>query len=372
MSSENFLPGVMVYEAGMRHSGIILAVNPRINIGILTGIMRAAQQSNSIVIFELARSECNLERGYTGLTPSTFAENVRNAAKEVNFIDYVIHADHTTLTRGDDEDIGAAEKLLTETISAGYTSFSIDASFLFKKEAETIKDQLAENLRVTTHMAKFIQKKMGDQPFGLEVEVGEIGKTDPETGMVITTVEEAKTFIEGLKVNNVKPHLLAIANGTVHGRMFDEKGRMLEQGVSIDIPRTIEIGKAIQPYGVKIAQHGITGTPLELIATKFPKDILLKGNVGTFWMELAWDVLKVYDPALFDEIKDWVLTTYEGQGRSDLEVFTKNCKFAIKEFFDKIYKIDKETKHALEMKAYAEALLFIKAFGTTNSKSWLF
>ena len=90
----------------MRHSGIILAINPRINIGILTGIMRAAQQSNSIVIFELARSECNLERGYTGLTPSTFAENIRNAAKEVNFIDYVIHADHTTLTRGDDEDIG--------------------------------------------------------------------------------------------------------------------------------------------------------------------------------------------------------------------------------------------------------------------------
>ncbi|MFQ6061574.1 MAG: hypothetical protein ACE5KT_01610 [Methanosarcinales archaeon] len=45
---------------------------------------------------------------------------------------------------------------------------------------------------------------------------------------------------------------------------------------------------------LNIAQHGITSTPIELINTQFPKGDIIKGNVGTFWQNLVWDIIKVY------------------------------------------------------------------------------
>ena len=48
---------------------IILAVNIRIIPGILEGIFQAAKDKDSALIIELAKTECNLEGGYTGLTP---------------------------------------------------------------------------------------------------------------------------------------------------------------------------------------------------------------------------------------------------------------------------------------------------------------
>jgi len=62
--------------------------------------------------------------------------------------------------------------------------------------------------------------------------------------------------------------------------------------------------------GVRIAQHGITGTPIELIVTQFPRGDVLKGNVGTFWQNLVWDILKVYEIELYAKIQKWVLKKY--------------------------------------------------------------
>ncbi|MDP7266098.1 MAG: class II fructose-bisphosphate aldolase, partial [Candidatus Thermoplasmatota archaeon] len=46
-------------------------------------------------------------------------------------------------------------------------------------------------------------------------------------------------------------------------------------------------------------------------------------------------------------------------------IFGKFGKFAIKQFFDEIYSVDEDTIEAMESIAYAEALVFFKAF---NSK----
>ncbi|MFX1513200.1 MAG: class II fructose-bisphosphate aldolase, partial [Promethearchaeota archaeon] len=246
-----------------------------------------------------------------------------------------------------------------------YTSFAIDASFLFNTNGKTTEEQLQRNVDITVELVKFIEDRFGDKSFGLECEVGEIGKTD-DSGMVITTVDEARTYISMLHKNDVYPHALAIANGSAHGFRYDEHGNPIEQ-VTIDIPRTIDIAKAIAPVGV--AQHGITGTPLHLIVSQFPHGDIIKGNVGTLWMNVAWDILKVYQPDLFEEIYEWTLNKYKKADdiTPDRQIFQVNSKNAIKPFFDKIYSVDDDTRLALKARAYYEALVFLRAFKCRNT-----
>ena len=47
---------------------------------------------------------------------------------------------------------------------------------------------------------------MNGKEFGLEVEVGEIGRKDTE-GLVLTRPEEAVGFIQALNENDVHPHV---------------------------------------------------------------------------------------------------------------------------------------------------------------------
>jgi len=368
LSKYKALAGSEVYSALKDQSSIILACNTRITIGVLDGIFKAAKKMNSMIIFELAKSECDLSGGYTGLTPEIFAKNVKEAAERVDWPWFILHGDHLTIKKSE-TDIKIVKDLILSQIKAGYTSFAIDASFLFNIDGKNTKDQLKENIEVTTEIAHFIKENSKGMEFGLEVEVGEIGKKD-EHGMVITTVDEAVTFIQSLNENNVYPNLLAIANGSTHGQIFDNAGNPIEQ-VSIDIPRTINIAKAIDKYNVRIAQHGITGTPISLIATEFPKGkVLLKGNVGTYWMLIAWDVLKVFQPDLYKKIWDWVIN-YEKTDMKHPEVFGKFSKYAIKQFFDEIYAVDEDTQEALKAIGYSEALKFLKAFNSKNTVNLL-
>ena len=366
------LPAHAIYKKLTKANSIILAANTRINIGIVDGIFEAAKKMNTIVIFELAKSESDLEGGYTGLTPKDFAHNVKVAAEKANWPWFIIHGDHLT-TKNPEKDVPYVKKLVKQQIESGFSSFAIDASFLFNESGKTTIEELARNVEVTTEIANFIKNNTDkSNPPGLEVEVGEIGKRDKESGLVVTTVDEATTFIDQLNKNEVYPNLLAIANGSTHGNIYDDSGKLIEQ-ITIDIPRTIEIGKALEKFDVKIAQHGITGTPLELIATKFPKDVIQKGNVGTYWMNIAWDVLKVFEPQLFKTITEWTLSEAKerGETKPDAIIFGKNSKYAIKQYFDKIYAIDEDTQEALKAIAYSEALKFFRAFNSKNLVKFL-
>jgi fructose-bisphosphate aldolase class II len=162
--------------------------------------------------------------------------------------------------------------------------------------------------------------------------------------------------------------VLAIANGSTHGNIFDKDGNPVEQ-VSIDIPRTRAVAEALRDsdLDVRIAQHGITGTPRRMIAEEFPHGDIIKGNVGTFWMNLVWDVLKEEQPDLYQRIWDWTLTNYSAEETRDVEVFGKNGKFAIKEFFSELYSLDAATVSVIEDRAYEEAGEFTKAFKSEGS-----
>lgn len=352
------------------HKAIVMAANVRIAT-VAQGIFQAAKDTDSVVFMELARSESDLKGGYTGMTPSNFAEKMRKAAQEVQFDIWALHADHITIKKGDAAEIASTKELIDAQIDAGYTSFAIDASHLFNFEGKNVREELAENIRVTTDLARHIKSRMNNKDFGLEVEVGEIGRKDQE-GLILTKPAEAVEFIKALNENGVFPNVLAIANGSTHGHTYDANGNVVAQ-LSIDIPQTQAIAKALRDnrLSVGIAQHGITGTPRELINLHFPKGDIIKGNVGTFWQDVVFDILKVYEPALYRNIQDWTLEKYRplNPGKKDPQVFDGNCKFAIKEFYKEIYSVDEETNRAIRARAYAESLVFFRAFGAYKTAS---
>ncbi len=361
------LPGSMVYKSLMDKELIILAVNPRINVGVLDGIFAAAKELNSVIIFELAKSESDLTGGYTGLTPESFARNVKEAAKKADHPWYILHADHLTLKEGNTEEIAAMKELISAQIKEGFSSFAIDASFLFNLKGKNELEQLQRNIEATTEIEKFIRSNMKGKDYGLEVEVGEIGKKDKE-GFVYTSKLEATTYIKALNENDVHPQLLAIANGSTHGHVYDNNGNFIQQ-ISINIPQTIEIAKAIRSFNVRIAQHGITGTPLELIEKHFPRGMILKGNVGTHWMDVVWKVLQEKDTKLYKEIWDWTMKTFKAKSpdKPELQIFGKNSKYGIIQFYQKFNDLEPTVVQSIKELAYSEALKFFKAFNSQNS-----
>jgi fructose-bisphosphate aldolase class II len=365
------IPGNVLFESLRDKGAIILASNARVTAGVAEGIFMAAKDQDSAVIFEIARSECNVDRGYTGMIPSEYAEAIKRAAEATGFDMWALHADHITLKKGTPEDIAETKKLIDTQIDAGFTSFAIDASYLFDHQGGNLREELAQNTEVTTELAKHIESRMGGNQFGLEVEVGEIGKQDDQ-GHVVTTPEEAVTFVEALNENDVYPQVLAIANGASHGNVYDEHGSMIEQ-VTIDIPQTRAVAKALRDnnLNVRIAQHGITGTPRELIRAVFPKGDIIKGNVATFWQNLVLDIYKVYQPDLYKAIYNWTLGEYKPKNpsKADNEVFGKNVKYAVGQFRERIDLVDEETVSTIKAITYGEARIFIKAFGSKGTAS---
>jgi fructose-bisphosphate aldolase class II len=364
------IAGSTIFQGISGQKTIIMAANARIAT-VARGIFKAAKETDSAVFMELARSECDLKGGYTGLTPKDFSAKMREAASAEQFDVWALHADHITIKTGETAEIESTKQLIDAQIQAGYTSFAIDASHLFNFEGKSVRQELEKNITVTSELARYIRTHMKGREFGLEVEVGEIGRKDGQ-GMILTKPEEAVEFIKALQDNGVYPQVLAIANGSTHGHVYDEKGNVVEQ-LSIDIPQTKAVAKALREnkLPVGIAQHGITGTPRDLINQHFPKGDIIKGNVGTFWQDVVFSTLKVYEPALYRDIQEWTLEKYRpaNPGKKDSQIFDGNCKFAIKEFFREIYSVEEDTEKAIQAMAYAESLVFFKAFSSYGSAS---
>jgi fructose-bisphosphate aldolase class II len=354
----NPLPSDILFDALQPRDCIILAANPRLSSEVIEGILKAAKDTENVVILELALSEMSLAGGYTGLTPSTFASRVKKAAEIVGWYGYVLHADHVTVNKGTDKEIEEVKREIDARIEAGFTSFSIDSSFLFDRSKTKVEDQLREVVRTSVLLFNYIKEKMGNNHYGKEGEVGEIGIKE------YTEVEEALYFLKALKQSGIEINCLAIANGTRHGVVVDGEGKIIPK-LGINIRRTIEIADAIKARGYKtgIAQHGITSTPIDLIATKFPRGRIIKGNVGTQWMLLVWDILQIFEPELYQKIYDWTISEYKKEGVSEPETFASEGKRAIKGFFNEIDGVSEDTKRVIRARAYTEALVLIKAFG---------
>jgi fructose-bisphosphate aldolase, class II len=354
------VPGKLMFEALKNEKCIVMACN--IRIGSSTrGIMMAAKELDAAVLFEIAKSEVK----YTGQSPKIFVDNILKCAKDVGFNQpYVIHGDHIGVKSPEAKDVDSAAALIKDEIAAGFTSFAIDASHNFNAEAPTVKEQLKDNIDITTKLCGLIPKDAS-----LEVEVGEVGKTDPKTGeKAITSVEEAFTFIKAINEGGYKPDLLATNNGTSHGNIFDKAGNPIPKSINVD--RTAEIAKAIKPYGVKVAQHGITGTPLEYMP-KLIEAGIAKGNVGTNWQNIA---VASMPKDLAQRMEEWTLKCEESQkmrvkkpGIKDGELIGKNIKNSIVVFKSEIDALKGDDLRRIDEATKKGALEFFTAFNAKGT-----
>ena len=353
------LPGNVIFEALTPPREIILAANPRTTIEVVEGILKAAKDTENIVILELALSEMNLQGGYTGLTPKAFAERVRKAAENVSWYGYVLHADHITVRKGTDDEIKRVKEEIKARVEAGYTSFQIDTSFLFDTTQKDLPKQMKHICETAIELFTYLFEQIGHKNFGREGEVGEVGAAD------LTTPEEALHYVKELQKAGINVHWMGVANGSKHGVSVDAEGNIIPQ-LGVNVRRTIEIVETLWNNGflTRVAQHGVTGTPLYLIAEKFPKGMINKGNVGTHWMLLVYDVLRIFEPELYHKIYKWVIEKYGKEGVPEIEIFYENSKFALKEFFHDINNnISDEARNVIRARAYADTLLHLKAFG---------
>jgi len=310
---------------------IIMACNTRIK-HVIPGIMRAAEDLDAIVCFELAKSEGDLKGGYTGMDPSKYAETVFGYAESIKFSKpFFIHGDHVTTKSTDPTVVGNSRDLITAELAAGYTSIAIDASF----------NETPDNIKISSELGRMVL----DAGAGLEAEVGEIKST--KEGGEITTVEEAVEFIEGMEKAGVHADLLATNNGSKHGNY--KPG----EEVHIELKRTGDIYNAIKKWGVCIAQHGITGTPLDQVG-QFADYGIRKGNVGTNWQNIAHDCL----PAdLMSKMREWAKKE------------NKDIKFATKQFLSDINSMSKDCVKKTEEASYKSAAEFITAFRARGTAS---
>jgi fructose-bisphosphate aldolase class II len=260
------------------------------------------------------------------MNPGIFVDTILSHAGKVNFsVPFLIHGDHITVKNTSPKEIDDARALIEAELSAGYTSFAIDASF----------NPIPDNARITAELSAPIRERK----LGLEVEVGEIKSVGSESAL--STVEEAVDLLERLGAAGVAPDLLAINNGSKHGNYLEG------EKIFIDLERTGQIHAAVHGrFGVDIAQHGITGTPLHLIG-RFADYGIRKGNVGTQWQNIAHAGMP---PALMQNMRDWAKSQ------------AKDIKFATKPFKREIDAIPSEYAEKIERAAYREALELFRAF----------
>lgn len=260
-----------VASAAKETQSIALAANAR-NALVIKGILKAAKDLNAPVLIELAKSEST----YCGATYDNIPEYAAKYSAELGHgVLFGLHVDHYAIKGRDDVTKGSAH--LTKIIENGFTSVAIDASHL----------EDYDNLTATRDLGTWLPSGLG-----LEVEVGEIKGAGE-----LTTVEEALYFIGGLNAWGVFPDYLAISNGSLHGT-YDPAAGVVE---GIDLGRTKEIADAIAPYGVSIAQHGISGTPFDKVS-QFAKYGINKGNVATLFQNVIFGIKM--DPETGNAITD--------------------------------------------------------------------
>jgi 6-phosphofructokinase/fructose/tagatose bisphosphate aldolase len=81
---------------------------------------------------------------------------------------------------------------------------------------------------------------------------------------------------------------IAINNGTAHGNNYDKDGNLIQ--TQMNLKMTAAITEALQPFGIQIVQHGVTGTPIKDLPALRAIGIRA-AHVGTNWQNIIWETL---------------------------------------------------------------------------------
>lgn len=347
--SMGLVSGRDIVAAAKEVDSIVLAANARHPL-VIKAVLKAAKKKNAAVLIELAKSEST----YCGANYDNIPDYALKYSSEMGHgAVFGLHVDHYAIKGYEDvlKGVGHLSKILVN----GFTSVAIDASHLDDYD----------NFVATRSIAGWLPSELG-----LEVEVGEI-KGPGE----LSTVEEAKYFIGGLNSWGIFPDYLAISNGSLHGTYDPTVGQM----EGIDLNRTKEIADVIAPYGVTIAQHGISGTPLHKVST-FRKYGIRKGNVATLFQNVYFGIkmdpetgnaitergtyTKEADRGISTELWNEIVNAGDSKGMSRKSGDYKklNLPFCDRILSEPQYIIDRTLD---EMQYWAER--FIVAFGAEGS-----
>ncbi len=339
-----------IFAAAKENRAIVLAANARHPI-TAKGVLRAAKKHDAAVLIEIAKSEAN----YCGSNFSNLPEYAVNYSRELGHgAVFAMHVDHYGIKGRDD--VMKAVTQMGEVTARGWTSVAIDASHLDDWN----------NLCATRDVAMHIPPY-----FGLEVEVGEI-KGPGE----FSTVEEALYFIGGLNSWGIFPDLIAISNGSKHGT-YD---KTLGQNEGINFERTKAIADALKPYGVSIAQHGISGTDIETRCSQFAQYGIVKGNVATLFQNIVFGIkmepetgnaviegdsyVKEADRGIPAELWDEIVAWCDGKGMSRKSGDYKKANLA---FCDKILALPEKYLNRIVDETEYWTERFIKAFNAEGT-----
>ncbi len=338
-----------IFQAMKENGAIALAANARHPL-TAKGVLRAAKKLDAAVLIEIAKSECN----YCGANFENLADYAVKYSGELGHgAVFAMHVDHYGI-KGK-EDVMKAVAQMGDIVRRGWTSVAIDASHLDDWN----------NLCATRDVAMHIPPY-----FGLEVEVGEI-KGPGE----FSTVEEALYFIGGLNSWGLFPDLIAISNGSLHGTYDHSAGQ--DEGINLE--RTLEIATALKPYGVSIAQHGISGTNIEKCA-KFRSYGIVKGNVATLFQNVLFGLkmepdtgnaviengtyVKEADRGIPTALWDEMVAYCDGKGMSRKSGDYKKANLP---FWQKIMDMPKECVDRVLDETEYWASRFIKAFNAEGT-----
>jgi len=340
-----------IARTARENEAIVLAANIRNPLSAL-GIFRAAKKADSFVLLELAKSE----NGYTGVHFHNLPQYAMMYSSMVGdgFV-YALHMDHYAVKCEEDRD--EAVSTVPWAIGQGWTSVAIDASH------NPDYPNLVYTRDIGMHIPNYI---------GLEAEVGEI-KGPGE----LTTVEEADYFVGGLNSWGVFPDYLAISNGSKHGTYDTSKG----EAEGIDLERTAEVAETIGRYGAVIAQHGISGTPLDKVG-RFRKYGINKGNVGTLWQNLVFGLevdedsgnaiiedgsyVKRPDKGIPEELWKEMVEWADSQGYSRASGSYKKANLP---FHHRIMALPDEYRSRIVDETERWALRFFESFGSTGTST---
>jgi fructose/tagatose bisphosphate aldolase len=283
----------MARGRGDVHGFTVPAINLRTQVFDMARVICNAAQSlnNSLVIFELARSE----QEYTFQRPAEYITSVLAGSIAANWHGPVfIQGDHYQFNAkkyaADPEaTTEALRKAVRDALAVGYGNIDIDSSTLVDLSLATVDEQQHENYRRAAELSAIIRE---NEAAGLTVSIGgEIG----EVGKENSTEPELRAYLDGYRseltrrggANAIGISKVSVQTGTSHGGVPLPDGGVAE--VKLDFNTLKRLGEVARSYGLAGAvQHGASTLPDELFH-HFPEVETAEIHLATGFQNLLYD-----------------------------------------------------------------------------------
>ncbi len=170
---------------------------------VLRAAMLNAKQYNSCLLVEATCNQVNQFGGYTGMTPSRFAEFVRSIAADVKFPagNLILGGDHLGphVWRNEQAEpaMRKASELVKGYIEAGFSKIHLDASMPCADDISPISERIAAFR--TSELCEVVEKYSAGFPvkpvYVIGTEVSVPGGAKEDEGIKVTSCDDVENFL---------------------------------------------------------------------------------------------------------------------------------------------------------------------------------